>query len=73
MAAKGMQFPWQWASGTISTNLDVIWGMSVKMGAKVVRHGRYLTFLLAEVAIPRDLFAEILRQIDGLRPAPLPP
>jgi hypothetical protein len=45
----------------------------VKIGAKVVRHGRYLTFQLAEVAIPRDLFAEILRQIDGLRPAPLPP
>ena len=25
-----MQFPWQWDGGTISTNLDVIWGMSVK-------------------------------------------
>ena len=30
MAAEGMQFPWRWASGTISTNLDVIWGMSVQ-------------------------------------------
>ncbi len=28
MAAKGMQFHWRWFSGTISTNLDVIWGMS---------------------------------------------
>ncbi len=28
---------------------------------------------LAEVAIPRALFAEILHLIDGLRPAPLPP
>ncbi len=45
----------------------------VKIGAKVVRHGRYVTFQLAEVAIPRALFAEILRLIDGLRPAPLPP
>ena len=45
----------------------------IKIGAKVVRHGRYLTVQLAEVAIPRDLFGEILRQIDGLRPAPLPP
>ena len=45
----------------------------VKIGAKVVRHGRYVTFQLAEIAIPRRLFANILRLIDGLRPAPLPP
>ena len=24
-----MPFPWRWDSGTISTQLDVIWGMSV--------------------------------------------
>ena len=45
----------------------------IKISAKVVRHGRYITFQLAEVAIPRSLFANILRLIDGLRPAPLPP
>ncbi len=45
----------------------------IKIGAKVVRHGRYITFQMAEVAIPRPLFAEILRLIGGLRPAPLPP
>ncbi len=45
----------------------------IKIGAKVVRHGRYITFQLAEVAIPRSLFADILRLIAGLRPAPLPP
>ncbi len=45
----------------------------VKIGAKVVSHGRYVTFQLAEVAVPRDLFRKILRLIDGLRPAPLPP
>ncbi len=44
----------------------------VKIGAKVVRHGRYVTFQLAEVAIPRDLFADILRRIDRLRPKPVP-
>ncbi len=44
----------------------------VKIGAKVVRHGRYVTFQLAEIAIPRRLFAEILRLIDGLRPKPAP-
>ena len=45
----------------------------IKTAAKVVRHGRYITFQMAEVAIPRTLFVEILRLIDGLRPAPLPP
>lgn len=45
----------------------------VKIGGKVVSHGQYVTFQLAEVAVSRDLFfAEILRLIDGLRPAPLP-
>jgi hypothetical protein len=37
----------------------------LKVGAKVVRLGRYI---MAEVAIPRPLFAEILRLIDGLAP-----
>jgi hypothetical protein len=44
----------------------------VKIGAKIVRHGRYVVFQLAEVAVPRALFAEILRRIDRLRPRPPP-
>jgi hypothetical protein len=44
----------------------------VKIGAKVVRHGRYVIFQMAEVAVPRMLFAEILRLINGLRPRPAP-
>ena len=44
----------------------------VKIGAKVVRHGRYVTFQLAEVAVPKDLFRKILRLIDDLRPRPAP-
>ena len=44
----------------------------IKIGARVVRHGRYITFQLAEVAMPRSLFVEVLRLIDGLQPAPLP-
>jgi hypothetical protein len=44
----------------------------VKIGAKVVRHGRYVTFQLAEVAVPRTLFAEILQLIEQLRPKPAP-
>ena len=45
----------------------------IKIGAKVVRRGRHNTFQTAEVAIPRSLFANTLRLVDGLRPAPLPP
>ncbi len=44
----------------------------VKIGAKGVSHGRYVTFQLAEVAIARALFAEILRLIGRLQPAPSP-
>ena len=44
----------------------------VKIGAKVVRHGRYVTFQLAEVVVPRELFRKILGLIDDLRPRPAP-
>ncbi len=44
----------------------------IKIGAKIVRHGRYLTFQMAEVAILKDLFADILRRINRLRPKPSP-
>jgi hypothetical protein len=42
----------------------------VKIGARIVRHGRYVVLQLAEVAVPRTLFAEILRRIERLRPRP---
>jgi Transposase DDE domain group 1 len=44
----------------------------VKIGAKVVRHGRYVIFQMAEVAVPKELFHEILRLIAELRPQPPP-
>jgi len=42
----------------------------IKIGAKVVSHGRYIAFQMAEVAIPRGLFADILRLIVELRAPP---
>jgi hypothetical protein len=39
-----------------------------RLGAKIVSHGRYVAFQMAEIAIPRNLFAEILRLIAELRP-----
>src|SRR5262249_17123395 len=44
----------------------------IKIGAKVVSHGRYVVFQMAEVAIPRQMFQEILRLIAELRPQPPP-
>jgi hypothetical protein len=44
----------------------------VKIGAKVVSHDRYVTFQLAEVAVPRSLFQKILNLIDDLRRRPVP-
>ena len=44
----------------------------VKIGAKVVSHGRYVTFQLAEVAVPRELFQKILGLIGDLRRRPVP-
>ena len=44
----------------------------IKIGAKVVSHGRYVAFQMAEVAVPRMLFTEILRLIAELRLPPDP-
>ena len=44
----------------------------IKIGAKVVSHGRYVTFQMAEVAVPRQMFADILSLIARLRAPPAP-
>ena len=41
----------------------------LKIGAKVVRHSKYVLFQLAEVAVPQQLFARILGRIARLCPA----
>jgi hypothetical protein len=43
----------------------------IKIGAKVVGHARYVSFQMAEVAIPRNVLADILRMIAELRPPPI--
>ena len=55
----------QWSLTTLRERL-------IKIGARIVQHGRYVVFQLAEVAVPRMLFAEILRRIERLRPQPPP-
>jgi len=44
----------------------------IKIGVKVVTHGRYVTFQMSEVAVPRQMFAEILSLIAQLRASPAP-
>ena len=40
----------------------------LKIVAKVVKHSKYVLFQLAEVAVPRKLFARILGRIARLCP-----
>ncbi len=42
----------------------------VKIGAKIVRHGRSITFQMAEVMVSRGLFQHILDAIAALRALP---
>ena len=53
----------QWSLATLREKL-------VKIGAKVTRHSKYVTFQLAEIAVPRRLFAAILERIRRLAMQP---
>jgi hypothetical protein len=44
----------------------------IKIGAKVGRHGGYVTFQMAEVAMSRLMFRDILMLIARLRVPPAP-
>lgn len=44
----------------------------IKIGARVVSHGCYVTFQMAEVAVSRQMFADILSLIARLRAPPAP-
>ena len=44
----------------------------VKTGARMVRHGRYVTFQMAEVAVSGRMFGQILARIVRLRAPPVP-
>jgi hypothetical protein len=61
-----------WTSPCEDWSLTSLKETLIKIGAKVVRHGRYVAFQMAEVAIPRQMFQEILRLIAELRPQPPP-
>ncbi len=54
-----------WSLTSLQTRL-------IKIGARVVRHARAITFQLAEVAVSGDLFNCILADIQRLRAPPVP-
>jgi len=49
----------EWSLRTLQAKL-------IKIGAKVVRHSRYVIFQMAGVVVPRPLFCEILERINRL-------
>ncbi len=55
----------QWSLTTLREKL-------IKIGAKIVRHGRYVVFQMAEVAVSRQMFGQILARIARLRAPPVP-
>ena len=64
--ARGSENTKHWSLTTLRDKL-------IKIGAKVVRHARYIVFQMAEVAIPRKLLIAIIERIRHLwLLAPLP-
>jgi hypothetical protein len=54
----------EWSLRTLRVKLK-------KIGAKVVKHARYVTFQMAEVLVSKRLFEEILERIHQLKPVPI--
>ncbi len=44
----------------------------IKIGAKIVSHGRNFKFQMAAVAVSRQMFGQILARIARLRAPPVP-
>ena len=53
-------------------SLTSIQSRPIKIGARVVRHARKITFQLAEVAVERNVFGQILAATRNLKPPPRP-
>ena len=53
----------QWSLRTLRVKL-------IKIGAKIVKHARYVTFQIAEVLVSKRLFQKILEHIGQLKPMP---
>jgi hypothetical protein len=56
---RSLALPGEIAQWSLTTLREKV----VKIGAKVVAHGRYLVFQMAEVAVPQELFRRLLDRI----------
>jgi hypothetical protein len=54
----------------VSWSLTSLREKLIKIGAKVVSHGRYVAFQLAAVAVSRQMFAKVLSLIARLQAPP---
>ena len=52
-----------WSLRSVQTKL-------IKMGGRLMRHAGRLVFQLAEAAVSREIFRQVLERIAGLHPAP---
>ena len=70
-----LPLPVPFHGSTISCDGGLLVVKLIKTGAKVVRHARYVIFQMAEVAVPRKVFAAILartRRFAAISPKPVP-
>jgi len=65
--AQGRPLPRPVKHGSLTTLREKL----IKIGGKVAHHARYVTFQMAEVAVPRQLFRAILDRIRRLRLLPV--
>jgi hypothetical protein len=62
--------PWRCRAEALQWLMTILRERLVKIGARIVRHGRSPIFQMAEVMVPRGLFTQILTAIATLRPTP---
>ncbi len=62
---------WRYPKEVAHRSLTTLREKLLKIGARMVRHGRYITFQLAEVPFSRQVFRQILTGIARLRPSPM--
>ncbi len=65
---QGVDLPEEMADWSLTS----IQSRLIKIGARVVRHARKITFQLAEVAVSGALFGQIITAIRNIKPPPGP-
>ncbi len=63
---------WRYPKEVAHRSLTTLREKLLEIDARMVRHGRYITFQLAEVAVSRQVFGQILARIARLRAPPVP-